>query len=46
MEFVVGTERIETQAQHAFELNNKIPNAMADHGDTARDHLIFDYAAN
>ena len=46
VEFVVGTERIATPAHHAFELNNKMAHAVANHGDTARVHLIFDYAPN
>lgn len=44
VEFIVGTERIATQPYHAFELNNKLPHSVANNGDTARIHLIFDYA--
>jgi len=44
VEFVVSTERIATRAGHAFELNNKMAHAVANHGATARVHLIFDYA--
>lgn len=46
VEFVVGTERIATRAGQAFELNNKMAHAVANHGDAARVHLIFDYAPN
>ncbi len=42
--FVVGTERIVTLPNQAFELNNKLPHSVDNHGDTARIHLIFDYA--
>ena len=44
VEFIVGAGRIPTRAQHAFELNNKMPHAVVNHGDTARIHLIFDYS--
>ena len=46
VEFLVGTERIDTQPQYAFELNNKMAHAVANRGATARIHLIFDYAPN
>lgn len=46
VEFIVGTERIALQAQHAFELNNAMPHSVANNGDTARIHLIFDYSPN
>ncbi|MGO9038450.1 MAG: aspartyl/asparaginyl beta-hydroxylase domain-containing protein [Steroidobacteraceae bacterium] len=44
VEFIVGTERIATRPQYAFELNNKLPHSVANRGDTARIHLIFDYS--
>jgi len=46
VEFIVGTERIVTVPQQAFELNNKLPHSVANRGKTARVHLIFDYAPN
>ena len=46
VEFTVGSERIATRTHHAFELNNKMAHAVANHGDSARVHLIFDYAPN
>lgn len=42
--FMVGTERIVTKPHHAFELNNKMPHSVDNLGNTARVHLIFDYA--
>jgi hypothetical protein len=44
VEFTVGSQRIATRPHHAFELNNKMAHAVANLGDTARVHLIFDYA--
>jgi hypothetical protein len=44
VEFIVGTERIAAKPHHAFELNNKMPHSVYNGGDTARVHLIFDYA--
>jgi hypothetical protein len=44
VEFIVGTERITTQPQHAFELNNKLPHSVFNRGATHRIHLIFDFA--
>lgn len=46
VEFIVGTERIATRAGEAFELNNKLPHSVYNGGDSARIHLIFDYAAD
>jgi hypothetical protein len=46
VEFIVGTERIATRTHQAFELNNKLPHSVANRGNTARIHLIFDYAPN
>jgi hypothetical protein len=46
VEFIVGPERIVTQPHHAFELNNHLFHSVANRGDTARIHLIFDYAPN
>jgi len=44
VEFLVGSERLSLRPHHAFELNNKLPHSVANHGSTARIHLIFDYA--
>jgi hypothetical protein len=44
VEFIVGTERIATAPEQAFELNNKLPHSVTNRGSTARIHLIFDYA--
>jgi hypothetical protein len=44
VEFIVGPERIITRPNQAFELNNHMFHSVANHGDTARIHLIFDYA--
>jgi hypothetical protein len=44
VQFMVGSERIATQPGQAFELNNKLPHSVENHGDTARIHLIVDYA--
>jgi hypothetical protein len=44
VEFVVGPQRLAPRPHHAFELNNKMPHSVANRGDTARVHLIFDYA--
>lgn len=44
VEFIVGMERIPPVAQHAFEINNSLPHGVTNRGDTARIHLIFDYA--
>ena len=46
VEFIVGSERIELQPGHAFELNNAMPHSVANNGDTPRVHLIFDYSPN
>jgi hypothetical protein len=44
VEFMVGTTRITTEPQQAFELNNKLPHSVTNRGTTPRVHLIFDYA--
>jgi hypothetical protein len=44
VEFIVGTERIDARAHHAFELNNAMPHSVANNGSTPRVHLIFDYS--
>ncbi len=44
VEFIVGTERIATAPNQAFELNNKMPHSVTNRGETPRIHLIFDYA--
>ena len=46
VEFVVGADRIVTQPQHAFELNNKMQHSVTNRGTTPRVHLIFDYSPN
>lgn len=44
VEFTVGPERLTLRPHHAFELNNKMPHSVVNGGETARVHLIFDYA--
>lgn len=44
VEFRVGAERLALRPHHAFELNNKMPHSVVNRGETARVHLIFDYA--
>lgn len=44
VEFIVGSERIPPRAQYAFELNNLMAHSVANRGDAARIHFIFDYA--